>query len=121
MEEFFVDDEFFETLTELIESYFDDEQEVYELDDSYTLDAREAILEKVIDPKYLSKSEIISNLMFENYGEEIYDYESTIRNILEKYIQIDTESIIKELPEVYTNYGDKFKITKKDLINHIEG
>lgn len=122
MENFFVDDDFFESLNELFESYFDDEQDVYDLDDLTTFNAREGVLKKLFDNRSITKDFLIDSICdFNDYDlSQANNWEKEVSEILNKYISIDTNSIERELPEVYFPHGTKFTITKQDLINHIE-
>lgn len=120
MENFFIDENFYEDLADYIEKTFGDDKEAIEdLDDNFEEDCREGV-EQSIFPISITTEWIIDTIVeiydrrFPEESDELY---SKIKKLLEANIIVNTEAIEKALPKLFYPYGKRFTITKQDLLD----
>lgn len=115
MENFFYDNEYCDSIEDLIYKIVDDEDEIYELDDDFELKCYEAKLEKMeeIDEYWITQR------MDEDRFPE--DDERTMDRLLKLFKDnINFEKINEGMPELWYETGKTFIITKQDLIDYIK-
>lgn len=113
MENFFIDENFYSDLSELIE-HTSDEEDLSDIDDDWSVVCNESKLEKVVT---LSTDWIIRYIGEERF-EEDGDTHEKVYDLLER--RIDYEAINSRMPELYYPTRVKFTITKQDLLDYIK-
>jgi hypothetical protein len=119
MENFFIDDKFFTDLTDFMEERDIDENELHLLDGDWSETAEHTELQKIfkLDEKFILEHLMEATDTFE--GRFPDDCDSVDKKIKQAIMSgIDIDKINSNLPELYYPSGEKFKITKQDLIDY---
>jgi len=117
MENFFIEDNFYHDIGDLLD-YFDIEN-VEELEDDWALEAYEAVLEPIV---IFTPENIRERVIYEDrYIEETYDVKESQEFKIEKILRenIDFDKINALMPKNYYG-GKRFIITKQDLIEYVK-
>lgn len=119
MENFFYDDKFCSDISDLMDVFDIDEDNLAELEDGWSVTCEETTLEKI----FVIKKEFAVNAIIEQtdtwedrFPEESDDLFRRIKEAIDD--AIDIEKLNEGLPSLYYPNGKKFKITKKDLIDY---
>lgn len=123
MENFFQDDKFHSDLESLMSDLdLNEDQDIKDLDEDWSIDCEEATLEKVfeLDEDFVVQAILSQTDRWEDrfpVDDNDERTEKQIEDALKMGINIKTMNSL--LPELYYPNGKKFKITKKDLIEYI--
>jgi hypothetical protein len=126
MTAFFIEDEFHEDIDSLVHSMGLDEEEFFELDPDWKVEAVEAKLEKIF---VLEKEELVRAISqkieqlhsdSERYPDSELGYVETVKSIKNAVTQsIDVDKLNSLLPELWYPTNKKIVITKADLAEYI--
>ncbi len=117
MENFFYDDKFCSDLSDLMDVFDIDEENVNELEDDWSATCEETSLEKIfVVKKEFAVNAIVSQT--ETWEERFPEEADDLFKQIEKAVTdaIDIDKLNEGLPSLYYPNGKKFKITKLDLI-----
>jgi hypothetical protein len=115
MENFFYKDDFYRDLESFINENFENESEIYELEEDKLFLCLNGKLEPIFE---LSSEWIISRIDDERFSESNSDNE--LDKITKVLNGLDFKKINNLIPKLfYENHKDRFAITKQDLINSI--
>lgn len=113
MENFFIDENFYSDLQDLIED-ISQEDDLSDLGDDWKVQCAEGILQPVTE---LSAYSIIDSIPIERLGEDDKVF-YCVRDFLNKAINFN--SINEAMPKFYYAEGNDFTITKQDLLDYIK-
>jgi hypothetical protein len=123
---FFIEDEFHEDIDSLVHSMGLDEEEFFELDPDWKVEAVEAKLEKIF---VIEKEELVRAISqkieqlhsdSERYPDSELGYFETVKSIKNAVTQsIDVDKLNSLLPELWYPTNKKFVITKADLAEYV--
>lgn len=114
MENFFYDNEYCDSIEDLIYKIVDDADEIYELDDDFEIKCYEAKAEKM--------EEFDEYWILERMEEDRFPEDDRLVDKLLKLFKdnINFDKINEAMPEVWYETGKSFFITKQDLIDYIK-
>lgn len=119
MKNFFLDDKFCSDLSDLMDAYDWDEEDLQYLSDDWKVEVMDSTLEKIFQFKM---SDLVGDIIERtDRWEERFPEESTDTfDALEKAIAsgIDLEKINAAIPSLYYPADKSFTITKQDLIDY---
>jgi hypothetical protein len=114
MENFFYNDKFYSDMEELMDDLDYYEEDVLKLPDDYSLDCKGFKLEPIVTLSADWIGERIDEERFTEDGDEI----EKILKVLSA--NIDFDKINSLMPKIYYESGEKFKITKADMLEWIK-
>ncbi len=120
MEDFFIDDKFYNDLSELMDDRDINDENIKDLPADWTETAEQSKLEKI----FTVKKDFVVNAILEQtdkWEERFPEDSDSIFMQMKIAIEnsIDIGKLNELLPELYYPDGVKFKITKQDLIEYI--
>jgi Ni2+-binding GTPase involved in maturation of urease and hydrogenase len=123
---FFIEDEFHEDIDSLVHSMGLDEEEFFELDSDWKVEAVEANLEKIF---VLNKEDLINAIYqkieelhsdSERFPDSECDFDNTLKSIKNAITQsIDVDKLNSLLPGLWYPTKKKIVITKADLAEYV--
>ena len=117
MENFFDDDKYFSSIEDLIEDYFDgDEEQVKALEEGWTLKVELSELEPMFKLDANELDELLHNSNEERYSED-GDEGRKIKEALNECI--DFEKLNSMIPKMYYPTNKFVTLTKQDLLDFI--
>ncbi len=124
---FFIEDEFHEDIDSLVHSMGLDEEDFFDLDPDWEVQAFEASLEKIFVLEKEDLVSAISQIIEQEYSdsERYPDYECSDFDYTQKAIKnaitqsIDIDKLNNLLPELWYSTDKKIVIKKADLAEHI--
>lgn len=118
MENFFIDENFFYGIDDLITHLdLDDNSAIDELEEDWSIEVEAGIQE----PMFVLKAADIEEMLFNNnedrYSEDSPQSEQIIKALNEC---VDFEKLNSKIPVLWFGGGEKFTITKADLLEYIK-
>jgi hypothetical protein len=114
MGNFFWGDEFYSEVSDLL-NIVSETEDLSDLEEDWSIECQGSVLEPIFE---LSAEKIFEKLGGEDRDDENYEAGEKAIDVLNKHI--DFEKINSLLPKLYyPKRGDKFIITKKDLLEYL--
>jgi hypothetical protein len=119
MENFFYDDRFCSDISDLMDIFDIDEENLSELEDNWMATCEETTFEKM----FVLKKEFVLNAILnqtDTWEDRFPEESDDLFKKIEKAIgeSIDIEKLNDGIPSLYYPNGKKFIVTKKDLIDY---
>lgn len=119
MENFFIEDKFYNDIESLLIDFEIDEDNIAELPDDWSQEVILGTLEPVFD----LNQESFERMLYGWFGDDRMpeDWDEKLENKITEAIRqsVDFEKLSNLLPKFYYGYGEKAIITKQDLLEYI--
>ena len=119
MENFFYDDRFCSDISDLMDVFDIDDENLAELEDDWSVTCEETTLEKMfVVRKEFAVNAIVNQT--DTWEDRFPEESDDLFKQIEKAISdaIDIEKLNEGLPSLYYPNGKKFKVTKADLVEY---